>query len=274
VSARSEAKVSGEPRGSAARERGSGSRKRPSASEAGAGRAQRGEAERRSEKLEIDWLGVVPYGAALERQLAAVEARRAGGPDRLLLLEHPAVITLGRSAKPENLLAPRAALAARGIEVHEIARGGDVTYHAPGQLVGYLIVDLAARGAPDVSRWLRDIEARLIDALEELGVPSRRIEGMTGVFVDDPRSRAGQPRKIASIGVGLKGWLTYHGFALNVSLDLAGFGHIVPCGLSGVAMTSLARELGRELALGSRDERAFFAAARERVATAFERALA
>ena len=226
------------------------------------------------------WLGSVAYGAALERQLEAVEARRAGGPDRLLLLEHPPVVTLGRSAKPENLLTPRAELAARGVEVHEIARGGDVTWHGPGQLVGYLIADLAARGARDVSLWLRGIEACLIEALGELGVPSRRVEGMTGVFVDESHAHAGRgaaersPAKIASIGVGLKGWVTYHGFALNVTPDLSGFGDIVPCGLSGVTMTSLARELGREFALGSAEERAFFGAARERVAAAFARALA
>lgn len=220
--------------------------------------------------LETSWLGSVPYGAALERQLAAVEARRAGGPDRLLLLEHPPVVTLGRSAKPENLLTPRAALNARGVEVHEIARGGDVTWHGPGQLVGYVVADLAARGAQDVSLWLRGIEASLMEALAALGVPSRRVAGMTGVFVEAP----GPPRKIASIGVGLKGWITYHGFALNVTPDLTGFGDIVPCGLSGVAMTSVARELGRSLALGSAEERAFFAHARERVAAAFERALA
>jgi lipoate-protein ligase B len=221
-------------------------------------------------RLLISSLGTLAYAEALELQLAALEARRAGGPDRLLLLEHPPVVTLGRSAKAENLLTSRARLAARGVEVHEIARGGDVTYHAPGQLVGYLIADLAERGAPDVSRWLRGLEACLLEALAELGVPSRRIAGMTGVFVDVP----GTPRKIASIGVGLKGWLTYHGFALNVGLDLAGFDDIVPCGLAGVAMTSLARELGCEHALGSAEERAFFAHARARVAAAFERALA
>jgi lipoate-protein ligase B len=222
--------------------------------------------------LEISWLGTLRYAAALERQLAAIEARRAGGPDQLLLLEHPAVVTLGRSAKPENLLTPRAQLAARGVEVHEIARGGDVTLHAPGQLVGYLIADLAARGARDVALWLRGIEASLIEALAELGVPARRVDGMTGVFVADDGDRS--PRKIASIGVGMKRWITYHGFALNVSLDLAGFADIVPCGLGGVTMTSLAREQSRALALGSAEERAYFAHARERVAAAFERALA
>jgi len=242
--------------------------------------------------LEISWLGTLPYAAALERQLAAIEERRAGGPDQLLLLEHPAVVTLGRSSKPENLLTPRAQLAARGVEVHEIARGGDVTLHAPGQLVGYLIADLAARGARDVSLWLRGIEASLIEALAELGVPARRVDGMTGVFVADDgdarppeaaaqraageRSQCGspKPRKIASIGVGMKRWITYHGFALNVSVDLVGFADIVPCGLGAVTMTSLAREQQRELALGSAAERAYFAHARGRVAAAFERALA
>ena len=223
-----------------------------------------------AQALAIDWLGTLPYGSALERQLEAVEARRAGGPDRLLLLEHPAVVTLGRSAKTENLLTPRAQLAARGVEVHEIARGGDVTWHGPGQLVGYLIADLAARGAQDVSLWLRGIEAALIESLAALGLPGRRVPGMTGVFVAAP----GTPRKIASIGVGLKGWISYHGFALNVTPDLAGFGDIVPCGLAGVTMTSLARELGRELALGSAEERGFFAHARAAVTAAFERALA
>jgi lipoate-protein ligase B len=244
--------------------------------------------------LESTWLGSVAYADALERQLAAVEARRGGGPDQLLLLEHPPVVTLGRSAKPDNLLTSRAELAARGVEVHEVARGGDVTWHGPGQLVGYIVADLAARGARDVSLWLRGIEACLIDSLAELSVPSRRVEGMTGVFVDDSprerarasdaerraqpgateRSRPGQPRKIASIGVGLKGWITYHGFALNVTPDLSGFADIVPCGLSGVTMTSVARERGRELEAGSEEERALFAHARERVAAAFERALA
>jgi lipoate-protein ligase B len=223
-----------------------------------------------AQALETRWLGTLSYGAALQRQLEAVEARRAGGPDVLLLLEHPPVVTLGRSAKPENLLTPRAELLARGVEVHEIARGGDVTWHGPGQLVGYLIADLAARGAQDVSLWLRGIEAALIESLAELGVPSRRISGMTGVFVAAP----GAPRKVASIGVGLKGWISYHGFALNATPDLAGFGDIVPCGLAGVAMTSVARELGRELALGSAEERALFARVRERVAAAFERTLA
>jgi len=166
----------------------------------------------------------------------------------MLLLEHPPVVTLGRSSKPSNLLVDEAELARRGIELFEIARGGDVTYHAPGQLVGYPILDLDARGRCDVHDHLRRLESGLIDALEILAVPARRIEGWTGVFVDRARSRrsGGRERKIASIGVGLRRWVTYHGFALNVSLDLAGFEVIVPCGLEGVEMTSVAAELALE----------------------------
>ncbi len=159
----------------------------------------------------------------------------------MLLLEHPPVITLGRAAKREHLLAPPEDFARRGIEVYEVPRGGDVTWHGPGQLVGYPIVDLTARGRPDVRAFLRVVEASLADALAELGVAAETHEGSTGVFV-----AASRPwRKIASIGIGVRGWVTWHGFALNVACDLAGFEAIVPCGLRGIQMTSLARELGR-----------------------------
>ena len=198
--------------------------------------------------LAVDWLGIVPYAEALERQQKAVEARRSGGgPDRLLLLEHPPVVTLGRSAREENLRVPRAQLAGRGVEVFEIPRGGDVTYHGPGQLVGYLVVDLAARGAPDVHAHLRGIEAVLGAALGRLGVRTRTIPGYTGVYAAD---REGPLRKLASIGVGVRGWVTWHGFALNVDLDLADFDVIVPCGLHDVEMTSVARELGADAPVG------------------------
>lgn len=192
--------------------------------------------------LVVEELGRVPYREALELQEKAVEARRFGAaPDRLFLLEHPPVVTLGRSAREENLRVGRAELVRRGVEVFEVARGGDVTWHGPGQLVGYLVVDLAAAGAPDVGRHLRGIETALCEALHTLGVPARRIPGWTGVFVDDPA--APRPRKIASIGVGVRGWVSWHGFALNVAPDLAGFEAIVPCGLHEVEMTSVAREL-------------------------------
>ena len=197
------------------------------------------------ESMEVDWLGSVRYADALELQSQAVADRIAGNRgDRILLVEHPAVITLGRSSDPANMRVTPDELLAAGIDVYEIARGGDVTYHAPGQLVGYPILDLDALGRRDVHAHLRRIEAGLMDALEVLGVPSCRVEGRTGVFVDLVRSGsgAGPDRKIASIGVGVRKWVTLHGFALNVDLDLAGFDAIVPCGLGDVEMTSVARE--------------------------------
>lgn len=200
-------------------------------------------------ELQVEWLGRVPYADALQLQQAQVAARRRReGCDKLLLLEHPPVITLGRSAKPENIRTPVAQLQARGVEIHEVARGGDVTYHGPGQLVGYLIADLAARNAADTNAWLRGIEHALIDALDELGIGGRRIKGMTGVFAAaaggaSGTGAAGAPRKIASIGVGLRGWVSYHGFALNATMALEEFAHIIPCGLTGVQMTSVAQEL-------------------------------
>jgi lipoate-protein ligase B len=212
-------------------------------------------------------LGCVPYAEGLALQEEIVAARRRGAcPDTLLLLEHPPVVTLGRSARPENLLFPRAELAARGIAVHEVARGGDVTYHAPGQLVGYPIVDLDARGARDVHAWLRTLETVVGEVLAGFGVPWHRVAGRTGVFVDGGDA-PGPARKIASIGVGVRGWVTCHGFALNVDLDLAGFEVIVPCGLHDVEMTSIAREIGAPASgrLGAR--------ARALARSAFEAAL-
>ena len=197
-------------------------------------------------ELVIEWLGTVCYAEALELQKKCVEARRSGAaPDKILLLEHPPVITVGRGARADNLLASVSDLKARGIEVHRVSRGGDITYHGPGQLVGYLILDLAARGERDVHSFLRRIEAALGQALAELGVPTRTLSGCTGVFVQPEVGWAAEapPRKIASIGVGVRGWVTYHGFALNVDLDLNAFDSIVPCGLEFVEMTSIAREL-------------------------------
>jgi lipoate-protein ligase B len=160
------------------------------------------------------------------------------------------VITLGRGARSDTLLASGADLEARGIEVHRVSRGGDITYHAPGQLVGYLILDLDARGERDVHAFLRSIEEMLGAALLELGVPTRTLAGYTGLFVrsSEDAPAAERPRKIASIGVGVRGWVTYHGFALNVEPDLSGFDAIVPCGLDFVEMTSIARELEGEAA--------------------------
>ncbi|HXV36903.1 MAG TPA: lipoyl(octanoyl) transferase LipB, partial [Myxococcota bacterium] len=197
------------------------------------------------------------------------EARRAGAaPDRLLLLQHPPTITLGRGARSDTLLASAEQLAARGIELHRVSRGGDITYHAPGQLVGYLVLDLAARGARDVHAFLRGIEAMLARALAELGVGARTLAGYTGVFAQPEDGEPGgqRPRKIASIGVGVRDWVTYHGFALNVDIDLRGFEAIIPCGLDFVEMTSVARELGGAATadLAARAREAVSAASRER----------
>jgi len=197
-------------------------------------------------RLGVEWLGRVEYSEGLKIQADAVRARQEGrGGDILLLLEHPPVITLGRSAREENLLLSREAIGARGVEIHEVARGGDVTYHAPGQLVGYLVVDLKARGEKDVHRFLRRMEAALIESLSLLGLRGAPWPGRTGVFMANEDGAAGKPaRKIASMGIGVRRWVTFHGFALNVTLDLSGFDGIVPCGLRGVEMTSVARELG------------------------------
>ena len=213
--------------------------------------------------LDVRWLGTVAYAEALSLQEKQVEARRSGREaDVLLLLEHPPVVTLGRGADDTHLRVPREALIARGIDVHTISRGGDVTYHGPGQLVGYPILALDARGARDVHRYLRDLESALIDALAVLGVEAEPRSGWTGVFVagSDP------PRKIASIGVGVRGWITFHGFALNVTVDLGGFDTIVPCGLHGVEMTSVERELGGAPDLFERSRGAVVQAFRARFA--------
>jgi lipoate-protein ligase B len=208
--------------------------------------------------LEIEWLGEVAYGEALALQEQAVEDRRAGlRGDRLLLLEHPPVVTLGRSARAENLLVSPQDLARRDVALFEASRGGDVTYHARGQLVGYLVVDLAARGQRDAHRFLRCVEGALIDALGGCGIAGYRVPGCTGVF-------AGTRRKIASVGIGLRHWVTWHGFALNVSLDLRGFDAIVPCGLRGVVMTSVVDLIGPQPEI---DERM-----RWRVAESFQNA--
>ncbi len=218
--------------------------------------------------LAIEWLGLVPYTEALALQERRIEARRRGEvPDGLLLLEHPPVITLGRRAREQHVLASSEELAARSIEIHRVSRGGDVTYHAPGQLVGYLIADLAARGEADAGAWLRRIEALLVAALADLGLEGYTRPGQTGVFVAP--AAPGPARKIASVGVGLRGWISWHGFALNVTLDPEEFALIVPCGLRQVVMTSVARELGAA-APGDLDTRAR-AAVTTRCADVFRR---
>ena len=184
--------------------------------------------------METVWLGEVAYREALDLQLSYLDRRAARRiPDTLLLLTHPHVYTLGRAGDEANLLVPRESLASEGIAVERVGRGGDITYHGPGQLVGYPIV-LMER--PDVHRFVRSIEGALIEALRAFGVDSRRIEGMTGVWAGE--------RKIASIGVGVRKWVTYHGFALNVTTDLSRFRRIHLCGLKGREATSIAAETG------------------------------
>ncbi len=187
--------------------------------------------------LHVVRLGLVPYARALELQRAVARARISGAiaHDVLLLLEHPPVVTLGRSSKTQNLVASPALLAARGVELFEAERGGDVTFHGPGQLVGYPIVNLRGH-KQDLHWYLRQVEAVLMHALESIGIPAERSEGRTGVWTGG--------RKIASIGVHAREWVTWHGFALNVSTDLSYFDLMVPCGLAGVTMTSVEKELG------------------------------
>jgi lipoate-protein ligase B len=189
-------------------------------------------------KLLVHSLGLTPYADALELQRAAARARISGALDEdlLLLVEHPPVVTLGRSSKDSHLLASPEFLVARGVELYEVERGGDVTYHGPGQLVGYPIVDLK-RHRQDLHWYLRQVEETVIRALAVFGLEARRRQGLTGVWIGE--------RKIASIGVHARDWVTWHGFALNVSTDLSEFEVIVPCGIAGVEMTSVERELGR-----------------------------
>ncbi|HEV7732576.1 MAG TPA: lipoyl(octanoyl) transferase LipB [Candidatus Binatia bacterium] len=182
-------------------------------------------------ELEVAVAGRVPYGEALAWQETLLARRLAGGRDALLLLEHPPVYTLGRGADARHL----GAAASGDVEVVRVGRGGQVTYHGPGQLVGYPILGLRAL-KPDVHWYVRSLEQVLIDALAELGIAAARREGLTGVWVEH--------RKIASIGVGLRRWVTWHGFALNVGRDLRGFDAITPCGIDGVRMTSVACEGG------------------------------
>ena len=183
-------------------------------------------------------LGRLPYDEALALQRAVARARISGtlSQDMLLLVEHPPVVTLGRSSKARNLLCSPEMLAARGISLFEVERGGDVTYHGPGQLVGYPIIDLK-RHKQDLHWYLRQVEAALIATISLAGLAGQRAEGKTGVWVGD--------RKIASIGVHARDWVTWHGFALNVTTDLRAFDVIVPCGIPDVEMTTIERELGR-----------------------------
>ena len=188
-------------------------------------------------RLLVADLGRRPYGEVLELQRRLCRDRQAGETteDLLLLVEHDPVVTLGRGTRETSLPLSPDQIRARGVEVFDVERGGDVTFHGPGQLVGYPILDLSHH-RQDLHWYLRTVEEALIVALGTLGIPAERSAGQTGVWT--------QGRKIASIGIHVKQWVTFHGFALNVSTELDYFDLIVPCGISGVTMTSVQRELG------------------------------
>jgi len=202
--------------------------------------------------ITANWLGQIAYDAAWDRQKEMVAARLETPElaDEILLLEHPPTYTLGRSGKLDHLLLDEAALDAQGFTVRWVDRGGDITYHGPGQLVGYPILNLqrlfALQGfdKPDFHRYLRNLEEMIIVALADFGVTGWRYDGYTGVWVDCPDG----PRKIAAIGVRVnaKG-ISSHGFALNVNPDMSHFGHIVPCGISEHGVVSLAEMVKRPL---------------------------
>jgi lipoyl(octanoyl) transferase len=195
--------------------------------------------------VDVRRLGRVDYGEALELQQTLVEDRRAGRiGDTLLLLEHPPVLTLGVKTRgtSTNIVASPEQLARAGVAVYETGRGGDVTYHGPGQLIGYPIFDLRPDRC-DVHRYVRDLEAALIGALRRFGIAGGRLPGLTGVWVGE----AGREEKIAAIGVRISRWITSHGFALNVSTELDHFNLIVPCGIRDRGVTSIAQVIGQSV---------------------------
>ena len=183
------------------------------------------------------------YAEALELQHSLVAQKKGGDEaDYLILVEHPPVITLGRRARESHLLLPRRELDRRGVDVFDIERGGDVTYHCPGQLVGYPIVDLKRAGL-GVGAWLRFLETALVDAVAAFAVAAFARNGLTGVWTHEG--------KLAAIGVAVTRWISFHGFALNVNADLSGFDLIVPCGLSSEKVASMSRILGAPVDMNS-----------------------
>lgn len=186
--------------------------------------------------LSVYKLGRIEYGAAFalqERLVTARQQQQIG--DTLLLLEHDPVITLGRGAKEQNVLASRDLLAAQGVALHQTGRGGDVTYHGPGQLVGYPILDLNP-DRRDVRKYVNNLEQVMIDIAAHYGLHAGRIGGLNGTWIED--------RKLGAVGVRIQRWITLHGFALNVSTNLSAFDLIVPCGIKDKRVTSLQQELG------------------------------
>jgi lipoyl(octanoyl) transferase len=197
--------------------------------------------------LHLEQLGLVDYAAALELQKERVAQRKAGAiPDTLLLIEHPHVYTMGRNARQENILVSPEFLASRGAQVVPTDRGGDVTYHGPGQLVGYPILDLT-RHRRDISWYMRSLEDVFIRTAHDYGIEAGRSEGAAGVWVGND--------KLTAMGVHLSRWVTSHGFAMNVNTDLRFFEWIVPCGLQGKGVTSLAKLLGHPVEMEEVSER-------------------
>jgi lipoyl(octanoyl) transferase len=195
--------------------------------------------------VDVKRLGLIGYERALDLQRELVDGRKRGEiPDQLLLLEHPDVITLGVKTRNDrtHVLESDASLAEKGIALFETGRGGDVTYHGPGQLVGYPILDLNPHRR-DVHRYVRDLEETLIQAVATFGIAAGQVPGLTGIWVDTPDGQS----KLAAIGVRISRWVTSHGFALNVNTDLSRFGLIVPCGIADKGVTSMERLLGRRL---------------------------
>lgn len=206
-------------------------------------------------KLRARWLGTVGYGSALDLQRSMLNARKSGDiPDTLLLLEHPHVVTLGRRADDTHLVTERSGLEAAGVEIFETDRGGEATYHGPGQLVGYPIIDVRVAKLGPVT-YVRMLEKSIIETLVEFGIDADLVDGETGVWVDGVPNAKRNPdtnpvgKKIAAIGVRISGGVTMHGFALNVSTDLAYFEHIIPCGMPDLPFTSIALESGRDTSL-------------------------
>jgi lipoyl(octanoyl) transferase len=190
-------------------------------------------------------LGMIPYGPACELQKRLVEARKARAiPDLLLFCEHPHVITLGRNAKRNHLLASNQVLIQMNAELHPTNRGGDITYHGPGQIVGYPILDLTEHRR-DVRWYVEQLEEAMIRATADFGLAARRVEGQHGAWIDTPSGE----EKLGALGVHLSRWVTSHGFAYNVSTDLGYFDLIVPCGITDKRVTSLERALGRPIAI-------------------------
>ena len=198
--------------------------------------------EERLPSIEVRKLGRVSYGEALQLQTELVSRRRNGEiPDQLLLVEHPHVITVGTSSRRDHILLSEDERTALGIQLFEVGRGGDVTYHGPGQLVGYPILSLDS-ARKDLHRYLRDLEEVLLLTLDHFGIPAAREEGLTGVWAPEG--------KVAAIGVRVSsGWITSHGFALNVDPDLSFFSTIVPCGIQNRPVASMAGILHRPISL-------------------------